>query len=132
MIVTPQERELLEHYRERIRQLEETLGLQLEAPVAFALSPTETKMLGLLRSREILQLNAAMVALYSGRPGDAPHDKIVAIYVCKLRKKLKPWKLNAEIKAVWGVDWRMTAEGKAAIQKMIDDETGSVSAPAAA
>lgn len=130
--MTPGERELLDHYRERIKQLEETLGLQIEAPYAFGLSPTETKLLGLLRAHEVLRLNAVMVALYSCRPGDPPDEKIVSVYVCKLRKKLKPWGLNAQIKAVWGVGWRLTPEGKAAIQGMVDAEKEGLRRPTAA
>lgn len=46
-----------------------------------------------------------MDALYAGRCGDEPDEKVVDVFICKLRKKLKDTGLRIE--SVWGVGYRL-------------------------
>lgn len=47
-----------------------------------------------------------MIAVY-GR-GKAPDEKIVDVFLCRLRNKLKPYGADAQIETVYGRGWRLT------------------------
>ena len=78
-----------EYLRAQVRQLQDALGIGLHWPPEWRLSPRETAVLGVLVSREIATCDALMCALYGDR-SDPPCDKIVRVYIYKLRRKLAP------------------------------------------
>lgn len=102
--------------RERIRQLEETLGHRLTVPIIFGLSDHEGRMLGALMSREILSKPQLLDVLYGHKPvDDEPEIKIIDVYVCKTRAKLK--RFGVEISTKWGGGYYMTKDAKAKVQE---------------
>jgi len=107
-----------EELREKIRALEETMGLRLEAPLVFQLTAYESKMLGALFKCEMLTKQHAMNALYSDRVDLEPDIKIVDVFISRLRKKLKPFAV--EVETVWGQGYRMPARSKAAVAALLD------------
>lgn len=46
-------------------------------------------------------------AIYFDRMGDGPEAKIIDVRMCKLRKKLRDYKLPFEIKSIFGIGFRM-------------------------
>lgn len=52
-----------------------------------------------MRSQEQL-----LDALYWDRPNEVPELKIIDVFVCKLRKKIKP--LGLQIQTIWGQGYR--------------------------
>lgn len=102
--------------RERVRQLEALLGVSFDAPLSLGLSPREAAVLGVLMAREMATKDHIMAALYRDFARDEPDPKIVDVFVCKLRAKIKRWRI--EISTHWGRGYYMTQEAKARVRKM--------------
>jgi two-component system cell cycle response regulator CtrA len=109
--------------RERIRELEAMLGMSIDAPLELGLTGTEARMFGLLRKVELASKKSLMTALYWDRIDDAPHEKIVDVMICHLRRKLKPWKI--EIETAWGQGYAMQAASKK-IANALFDRAGAI------
>lgn len=104
----------IERLEDRIAILERAMGLDFLPPVEWALTPNEARLLGALMEREVLTKDAAMAALYRDRGADEPDAKIVDVFICKLRAKLKRFGLSIETR--WGVGYQLTPATKAAIR----------------
>lgn len=77
----------------------------------LGLSVNEGKLFGILLKREMVTKQQAMDALYGDRPeADEAEIKIVDVFVCKLRKKLKPFDIQVE--TIWGRGYRMPQKAK--------------------
>ena len=108
------ERELDEAH-ERIRQLE---ALHFNAgwapPDEIGLTAKEATIVAVLVGREgVVTTEQLMHALYALRPDEPPQVKIIDVFVCKARKKLKPF--GIEIRTHWGAGYSMPAESQAAL-----------------
>lgn len=106
--------------RERIRQIEEQLGMGFVAPMAFDFTRTEEAVFGALLARDIATKEMARLAMYADahRSEDEETDiKIVDVYICKLRKKLKRW--DIEIKTAWGRGYYIDADTKAKVRSLL-------------
>lgn len=113
-----------ETLRERVRQLEEALGWRLTVPVIFGLSDHESRILGALLTREMMSRVQILDALYGHKPGgDEPEMKIVDVYVCKARAKLKPF--GVEISTKWGSGYYLTKDAKAKVAEYLAAEVGN-------
>lgn len=109
-----------EEMRERIASLEETLGFTFDAPAFLRLSVCEAKLFGALLARPAVTKQLAMEVLYGGKPdADVAMEKIVDVFVCKLRRKLKPFGLRIETN--WGQGYFMAPDVKAAARKLIEE-----------
>lgn len=115
VIALEAENELL---REKVIALEEILGLRIETPLVLGLTSHEAKMFGILLKRELVTKEAAMAALYGDRPNGEVEIKIVDVFVCKARKKLKPF--GIEIETVWGRGYRMPQTSKAIAAALLE------------
>lgn len=65
-----------------------------------------------MRRGGIVTKEAMLDHLYGGR--DEPALKIVDVYICKLRNKLRPFGCNAMIETVWGRGYRLVTKPAAA------------------
>ena len=95
----------LETLRERIRQLEQALVPTVIVPVEFGLTSSEAKVLSCLIHRDFATKPQIMMAIYADRLEEEPEQKIVDVFVCKMRKKLKPF--GIVISTVWGQGYRL-------------------------
>jgi two-component system cell cycle response regulator CtrA len=93
---------LLESKNESLRgqssQLEQAIGIAAEPPVMFGLTKSEATTFGVLLSTRLPRRETFMLALFSDRVDDAPDQKIIDVFICKLRKKLKPYGIDVETK----------------------------------
>lgn len=113
-----------EALRDKILRMEEGLGMRLEVPPLFGLTGQEAKVFGILLKRELVTKQQALDALYGDRPeSDEAEIKIVDVFVCKLRKKLKPF--GVAVETVWGRGYRMSAESKNAAAVLLDEARAS-------
>jgi two-component system, cell cycle response regulator CtrA len=113
-----------ETLRERVRKLEEALGWRMTIPVIFGLSPHESRLFGGLLARDIMSKAQILDALYGHLPGDdEPEIKIVDVFVCKARAKLKPF--GVEISTKWGNGYYLTKEAKAKVAEYLATEVGN-------
>ncbi len=101
---------LLEIANEKVCQLESIIGMDQPFPVYFSLTPQENRLLGALLKMPTVSKSAAMLALYSDRISDVPDQKIIDVFVCKLRAKLKPYEII--IDTVWGVGYSLPRASK--------------------
>lgn len=111
----------IETLRERVRQLEERLAPQFAVPVEWALTGKEALMFAALVARGEASKQALMDALYSDKPdGDEPEIKIVDVFICKLRKKLRPY--GIEIQTIWGRGYALPDEVRARFRQISNPE----------
>lgn len=103
---------------DRIQELEQAMGLCVLPPLEWGLTQNEARLFGALLERELLTKDAAMAALYRDRGEDEPEIKIVDVFVCKARKKLKPF--GIEIGTRWGVGYFVTPAHKAEARRQIE------------
>lgn len=98
-----------ERLHERIAALEDALmGVRL-LPLEWKLTGQEQRVLGVLINRDLASKEAIMAALYGSRPdGDVAGAKIVDVFICKARKKLRPY--GIEIQTVWAQGYRLPKE----------------------
>lgn len=100
--VLKRENELL---RERVLHLENILMQTNPLPLEWRLTPSESRVFGVLVNRDLATKDAVMAALYSDRL-DADADvepKIVDVLICKIRKKVA--RFGIEVRTVWGQGW---------------------------
>jgi DNA-binding response OmpR family regulator len=103
--------------RARVRMLEEMSGATFEAPPQFCLTRNEAVIFGLLLKQTLVSRAAMMSALYFHKQDEA-EIKIVDVWVCKMRRKFKPY--GIEIQTQWGQGYFMSAESKAIARSLLD------------
>lgn len=87
--------------RERNRQLEELLAPSSTPILAeWMLTPSEARVFAHLTTRDLCTKASIMAAMYSDRIDVEPEIKIVDVFICKMRRKLKPFGIT--IRTVWG------------------------------
>lgn len=103
--------EKLEERDIEIDQLKQQLGqTDILYPHLPHLTKSETKVLRVIEARPFVTREIIYQSLYWEFEGDGPEMKILDVFVCKLRKKLR---VNGiEIMTLWGQGWRMTDENK--------------------
>ena len=111
---------VIEGLEEKIAYLEDLLGMSLDAPIELGLTPSEARVLGLLLKRDVATKDGLMVALYGRGNREEAEIKIVDVFICKIRKKLKPFSLTIE--TVWGQGYTMPKESKALFNKLFQEE----------
>ena len=96
--------------REEVRALRKALLGAAEPPPYFGLTPSEGTMFGILLHNRAPRTETFMTALFSEDADDPPEEKILDVWICKMRKKLKPF--GIEIKTHWGECWEMPEASK--------------------
>lgn len=61
----------------------------------------------LKKSPNIATHEEIMTYVYSGQIDGPPADKIKDVYICKLRRKLRKFNIQAAIITVWGAGWKL-------------------------
>lgn len=118
-----QARSTIEALRSRIEVMEAALLGTDPMPLVLRLTPHESLLLAFLLQREQASKDQILSALYSLRPdGDEPEMKIIDVYVCKIRKKLKPFGL--EIVTLRGLGYAVPKVAKDRIRALMDEERG--------
>lgn len=112
--IVERENELL---RERIAVLEQALygAGELFFPLEWRLTAHEARLLGVLVRHRLATKSAIMTALYSERADDAPAEKIVDVFICKLRAKIEP--LGMKISTAWGQGWALDDASRAMLDR---------------
>lgn len=99
--------------RDELDMLRSTFGVEpVVWPAEWRLTGKEGSVFGALMARDTCTKNQLMAALYQPGADHEPEIKIIDVFVCKLRKKLRPF--GIEIETVWGLGYRMGPAAKAA------------------
>lgn len=92
---------------ERIRQLEEALAPTcVPVRMEWRLTSSEARVFAHLTTRDHATKQSIMLAMYSDRIDVEPEIKIVDVFICKMRRKLKPF--GIEIATIWGQGYALT------------------------
>lgn len=75
--------------KERIRQLEASLGGQWRAPGVLHLAPSEERVLGAVVARGYVTYQNVYNLLY-GLRADPPHIDVIKVFVNRVRRKMRP------------------------------------------
>ena len=105
--------------RERVRQLEAMIAPVEEVmPLEFLiLTPAEQRLVAALYSNGRCSKEFLHYACCSDATGSHEQEiKIVDVFVCKARKKLKPY--GIEITTLWGQGYLMPKDSKAIIDEL--------------
>lgn len=105
---------------DRIEQLEQELGLKTDFPPEFSIPRNMMPLLGILLKREIISREGALIAIYSGMPntwGKQPDPKIIDVFICKLRVRLR--KYGVKVSCKWGLGYFMDGENKRKLRGLI-------------
>lgn len=108
----------IERLQDRIEHLEGLMGMHLLPPLGWGLTSSEARVLGVLMSRPLATKEAVMAALYRDQAKDEAEIKIVDVFVCKIRKKLKPFGVVIETR--WGEGYQMPAASKAVVAAALE------------
>ncbi|MDB5620539.1 helix-turn-helix domain-containing protein [Tardiphaga sp.] len=109
--------------RDRIAQLEDTLGMGFDSPAWMALTGNEAKLFGLLMARDAVTKSGAMDILYGlGPDADVAEEKIIDVFICKMRKKLDAFEIPIETN--WGQGYFMTEASKQRARNLIEEHKG--------
>jgi two-component system, cell cycle response regulator CtrA len=113
----PQEREVLMN---RIEQLEIELGVRTEVPPMIGIPRNMERLLAMLLKREVVTRDGALLAIYSGMPNTwdkEPDPKIIDVFICKLRTRLKKYGIKVSCK--WGLGYFMDGDNKKKLRELI-------------
>lgn len=87
--------------RDKVRSLEALIAPRLTLPVEWGLTQKEAMLVCLMVGRDIVSKDYAIMAMYALNTGDEiPDQKIIDVFACKVRKKLKPF--GVKIITHWG------------------------------
>jgi two-component system cell cycle response regulator CtrA len=104
--------------RDRVEVLERELGIRgFLPPIEWRLTGSEARVFGVLLARDLATKALCMAALYSDRIEDEVEIKIVDVFICKIRAKLKPFGIGIETR--WGEGYFLTSETKAAVRAIL-------------
>ena len=99
------------HLRTRVRDLEQALRVPFLAPKEWKLTPTEERVFEVLMARQVATRRAIMVAVYRNVLRDEPDEKILDVWISKIRTKLKPFSIPIETHH--GVGWSISPQTRA-------------------
>lgn len=105
---------------DRIDQLERELGIKTEIPPEFCIPRNMGALLAMLLKREVVTRDGALLAIYSGMPNTwdkDPDPKIIDVFICKLRTRLKKYGIKVSCK--WGLGYFMDGENKRRLRDLI-------------
>ena len=104
-------------------ELKAALNISMTTPRFFRLSSKEQQLFSLLVSRpQFLAYKTALLALYQDRIGDEPEPQIIKVYICNIRRKLKPF--GIKIGTHWGRGWYLEDGWREALNKAVEDHNG--------
>ena len=108
----------LEAEREKVRALERLLVADTLPMLGVGLTGKETAILRALYTApaETVVSKERLIAAVYALTDDLPEPKIVDVFICKIRKKIRP--IGLEIETVWGDGHRLTAKTRAALDAM--------------
>ena len=113
--------------RARVRDLEKIVGFRNAVPIIFGLTGSESKVLSMLMEREFASKQQLLSAVMADRGADEePEIKIVDVYICKIRTKIK--KFGVDIDTLWGRGYRLDPANKAKVATYLKAESSSEAA----
>lgn len=101
---------------ERVAFLDRVLLAALALPLEWRLTVNEARLVSALYGRSECTKDQLMAALYRNDGRDEPMEKIVDVFICKARAKMRPF--GANILTRWGHGYSLDGAARAAIDKL--------------
>ena len=96
----------------------------------LSLTQSESLLLvTLLRRPQGHRKEALHESIYAMTPGDTPELKIIDVFVCKIRKKLRDHGLGDCIDTIWGAGYRINEEQRPALVEALGYDPAEAPAP---
>jgi two-component system cell cycle response regulator CtrA len=107
--------------REEVRNMREILVPIIVAPSGFGMTPREWDLTSCLyaNSPKIMSRQALLEAMYPNN-ASAPEMKIIDVFICKIRKKIKPH--GMDIGLSWGKGYFMPPESASVLRALLDQQ----------
>lgn len=114
-------REQIDLLEEQVRQYREAAESTVPYPAEWGLTPKEARLIGaLVRARgNAVSVPRLMVALYGLEPDVEP--KIVDVFVCKIRRKLRVAGVPVTVRTVRGEGFRIDAQDADRLRRLVAD-----------
>jgi two-component system cell cycle response regulator CtrA len=104
--------------RDRVAMLERDLMGTVSLPPVLGLTRQEERIFLVLLHRDVCSKEQLMIGAYDQlHEGDLPHIKIIDVFICKLRKKLKPH--GIAIDTHWGRGFSLPPDAKRRANEVI-------------
>lgn len=101
---------------ERAAFLERLLVPVIALPLEWGLTVAEGRLVSALYARIECTKDQIMAAMYRNDGRDEPMEKIVDVYVCKARAKMRPYRAN--IVTRWGHGYALDTAARTAIDRL--------------
>lgn len=101
---------------ERIRQLEDEAGMAFQSHPYHGFTEMEDCMLGAIAAAPHIATRERIYTLLYGMHEDPPNQKILDVYLSKLRKKLTPYEIKIE--TVWGRGYYMSPDDRLKLESL--------------
>jgi two-component system cell cycle response regulator CtrA len=101
---------------ERVAHLERVLVPVVALPLEWRLTSSEGRLVSALYARRECSKDQLMATMYRNDGRDEPEEKIVDVFICKARAKMKPF--GAGIETRWGHGYALDAAARTAILKL--------------
>lgn len=113
--------------RQRLADLTEP---DTAAKLAFSLrlTMTEAKVLAILLARDIALKDAIYALAFQHDNGDGPIEKIVDVFICKIRKKARLGGWPGQIVTIWGKGYQMSPEMRVWLEGMMNPQPEALAA----
>ena len=99
------------------------MGMTFMTPMEWRLTGSEMRVFGVLMAREMATKDAIMAALYRDSCRDEAEIKIVDVFICKIRAKLRPF--DVPIETIWGHGYRLTSDAKTRVREQLGQRTAA-------
>jgi two-component system cell cycle response regulator CtrA len=107
--------------RAKVADMERMFGFRNSVPYIFGLTTSEGKVLSLLIERADANKHQLLTAVMADRvQEEEPEMKIIDVYICKIRNKLKPFGIESE--TMWGRGYRLPSAEKAKIASYLEQQ----------
>lgn len=100
--------------QETVYRLREALTETRMLPREWRLTPSEQNIIGVMVNREVGTYEAFLTALYLAKGRPEASQKILQVFICRLRKKLEPF--GIEIHTIWGRGWALSPAARAMLR----------------
>ncbi|HVI92298.1 MAG TPA: hypothetical protein VM659_28670 [Dongiaceae bacterium] len=108
----------LEMATERIRELEEALGVTFRGAPCFGLTKSEERLVGAFLKNRFVTKRAAAAAIYIEGRDMAPSTNLLGVHISHLRRKLAPFEIR--IRTVYAEGWAMEPPHQARLRAIQD------------
>lgn len=125
------DREQISLLQEEILWLRSELGILIDAEqlaevrLAFAMTPTEARLMLVLINSSLVTTDSAMLAFSSAGYDYDAQEKIVDVIICKVRAKLKRKGIAEAVDTIWGTGWRLSVDGRRSVALALSQPVAS-------